>query len=248
MLAEEASWIDAHDYLGYHRKRYEFLLSLCRRLKPESSTKVLDIGRSILSWKLAEFYEQVTTLGFPLRELSFSGKEVQYPGKGPSEHIVFDLNESVRSKIPTDGRYGLIVYAETIEHLTIPAELSLFALSELLTEDGVLICQTPNACRFANRARIILGRNPYEKMRFTKTNPGHVREYTKRELLDAGIRAGLRPVQHIYKDYFKLPAGFKGLVLGQPMRCAGLLFPQLRAGQTVVYRHATAPVPGTCIH
>lgn len=228
MLAEEASWITAHDYLGHHRLRFEYLYKLCLNLKPERTARVLDVGRSFFSWKLAGYYEFVSTLGFPIDTHGFSGKPISYEGREPSQHMVFNLNDSGREAIPNTEKFDLIICAEVIEHLIVPPELPLFALGQLLSSEGVLVVQTPNAATLPFRLKLLLGANPFEMLRFTRNDPGHFREYTKAELIGAGNRAGLNTVSHDYAEYWPSHR--------LPIRLASKIIPQFRKGQTVVYR------------
>jgi len=78
-------------------------------------------------------------------------------------HIVFDLNDTQTIEaIPTDIRFNLIVFAEVIEHLHTAPELVLHALCNLLTDDGIIVCQTPNALGAAQTHHpAARARNPY---------------------------------------------------------------------------------------
>jgi len=97
----------------------------------------------------------------------------------------FDLNDSQdqrqwRSDL---GPYDLIVFAEVIEHLYTAPERVLRFLHSLLAPGGALILQTPNAAALRKRLKLLAGRNPYERIRPDRSNPGHFREYTVAELL-----------------------------------------------------------------
>jgi len=237
MHAEEERWTSAHDYLACHARRFRDTLNLCALLKPDPATRVLDIGRSYLSYLLAGRYESVTTLGLPLN--SASGAHGSTPprseGREPAEHIVYDLNDSGRKPIPTTEHFDLIVFAETIEHLVTPPELVLHALSGLLAADGFVIVETPNAVSGPNRIRMLLGQNPFERLRCISLNPGHIREYTRLELIEMGRTAGLQAVRHEYVHYSPLP---RRPGIGTVAAAARLLVPSLRGGQTIVYRSA----------
>jgi SAM-dependent methyltransferase len=248
MLADEERQAGAHDYLAYHHKRFEYVIALCQQLKPRPDTRVLDIGRSYLSLLLAEHYESVTTLGLPLGlpldAHGFGGSSrPEYEGKGPAGHIVFNLNDCGNAVPPTDTKFDLIVFGETIEHLVTPPELVLHTLAGMLDKNGVLLVQTPNAASLRNRLMLLAGRNPFLRLRFNQNNPGHIREYTKTELKEIGEVAGLHTVQHEYKDYFtdKRP-GWKGLVEAAIGIIAAMV-QSFRMGQTIVYSHASILYP-----
>lgn len=221
-----------HDYCSFHARRFQYVMDLCKELKPESSCSVLDVGRSNLSSELASYYRRVVTLGFPLSD--FAHERIASSAKAePAAHIVFDLNDSGKAGIPIAESFDLIVFAETIEHLNTPPEIALYSLGKLLKPTGFLICQTPNAVALERRYHLLLGRNPFERIRSNPLNPGHFREYTQAELSDLGKAAGLHVVRHEFVDYFPHLGPL------QAIRSALRgIFPTLRSGQTVVYGKA----------
>src|ERR1700733_3268034 len=126
----------------------------------------------------------------------------------PLGHIEFDLNEArIVERHPDDTKFELIVFGETIEHLVTPPELVLRFLRGFLGHDGIIICQTPNAVALHKRIKMLAGINPYERLRLEILNQGHIREYTKPELLEIGNTAGLRMIEHEYRDYFGVQGG-----------------------------------------
>ena len=52
-----------------------------------------------------------------------------------------------------------------------------------------LLIGTPNAVSLNRRVSMLVGRNPYERIRTTINNPGHFREYTTAELRAYGKAA-----------------------------------------------------------
>jgi 2-polyprenyl-3-methyl-5-hydroxy-6-metoxy-1,4-benzoquinol methylase len=236
MFARERSMSIGHDYAAYHAKRYDYVIAKCLAYKQSPDTRVLDIGRSPLTVKLCDHYEKVTSLGFPLSEDQRQpATNVKYPQT--VAHIEFDLN-NVRDVVHSErgGKFDLIVFGETIEHLVAPPELVLNYLRTLLAPGGLIICQTPNAVSLHKRLKMIFGLNPYERLRIDLINPGHIREYTKSELIEFGQATDLEIVEHEYRDYFG--------VQGSPARRAGIgiskavsvVIPSLSRGQTIVYR------------
>jgi hypothetical protein len=179
-------------YLAMHRGRFEKTLGLCKRWLPGPAADVLDIGRSPLTGMLAEHYDRVSTLGFPL-----AGGGEPYPISGkdgrPVPHIPFDLTRCrfVDEWPDQEGRFDLIVYCETIEHMHVAPEFTYMLFAYLLKDSGRLLVTTPNGVRIGHRIRFMLGRNPFERIRFIAENPGHFREYTRAELRDMGVDAGL---------------------------------------------------------
>ena len=55
-----------HNYLDYHRGRFDYVTRKCCDFCPDQNANVLDIGRSQLSSLLLEEYGSVTTMGLPL--------------------------------------------------------------------------------------------------------------------------------------------------------------------------------------
>jgi 2-polyprenyl-3-methyl-5-hydroxy-6-metoxy-1,4-benzoquinol methylase len=171
-------------YHQFHRFRHEHTLSLCKRFVPSSAARVLDVGTSALTLRLREHYEDVWTLGFPLTHI-----EPQQ-----QKHIPYDLSQAADvSSYPsnTDG-FDLIVFAETLEHLSIPPEYALLCLSTLLRAHGRILVTTPNGVSFPKRVKMLLGRYPVARIRYCRDNPGHFREYTVLEIRHIANCAALR--------------------------------------------------------
>ena len=236
LLALERERERAHDYLSYHRHRFQHVLGVCAREVPDARASVLDVGPSQLSRMLADRYADVVTLGLSSGQW---GHERVQGGREPDGHIEFDLNECVRTaRVPYPRQFDLVVFAETLEHLHAAPELVLRLLRQLMKPDGVLVCQTPNAAALHKRVKLALGVHPYERIRIDERNPGHFREYTKAELLAIAQVSGFDPVAHEYRDYFGRPArGGPLTALAFALhRVAAAAVPSFRRGQTLVLR------------
>lgn len=218
-------------YDAFHRRRIDVLLDACRALALARDVQVLDVGRSSLSTRLTALYDTVWTLGYPVSD----------PHKGGfAGHVAFDLNDCFGGAAPAaDRRFDLIVFAETIEHLVAPPERALAALASLLAPGGAIICQTPNAAALGNRVKLLFGRNPYERLRDTPGNLGHIRESTRSELFDFARKAGLRVERHGFHEYFgrRHQSALRRLA-EIPLRLASLAVPAFRRGQMAVFRPA----------
>ena len=181
-------------YTAFHAVRYAFVLRLLKDHITDARCRVLDIGRSKLTALIARtFGVRVDSLGFDKDQDTDTGK-----------HYQFDLNDSQdAAHWRTDlGSYDVLVMAEVIEHLhTSPARVLAF-LKTLLTTNGVLIIQTPNAVALHKRLKLLLGRNPYELIRENVTDPGHFREYTAAELRRFAEHAGLVLERCSHESYF----------------------------------------------
>lgn len=209
-----------------HAPRYDYLESVVARHLPHGSAKVLDVGASFFTLRLARRYASVSTLGFDAaRDLI-----CKMPDGMP--HHVFDLNDSRDpSRWIELPKFDAIVFAEVIEHLPTAPQHVLRFLSSALAEGGLLFVQTPNATSLDKRLKLLAGLNPYELIREDWTNPGHFREYTRSELVSFAAEVGLEVVEHQYRSYFRSPR------LG--MKLIDLVvapFPFLRRGQTIVLR------------
>jgi SAM-dependent methyltransferase len=221
-------------YEAFHAPRFAYLLRLAEReglIGP--STRVLDIGASRLTEMIRErFGARVDTLGFTGDRESTRGN-----------HYEFDLNRSQhesmwRRDLPT---YDVIILAEVIEHLYTAPELVLSFLKTLITPGGTLVIQTPNAAAATRRIKLLLGRNPYERIRVDNTNPGHFREYTERELRSILGDAGFEVREVDIRFYFDARYAHHGAspryqpVVGRLKNTLFALLPRsFRLGMTIV--------------
>ena len=220
-------------YRRYHQRRLDFVLRVAQKHEPRRDARVLDVGPSALSKLLRTYYVTVHTVGFIPEK----------PGENDfisSNHIAYNLNDAVKGiPIPSDLTFDLIIYCETLEHLPTPPAASLVALRERLRPGGIMICQTPNAASLDNRVKMLVGLNPFETIRYDATNPGHFREYTKRELYDLFQESGFDIVDHMYKNYFGCSGSSLRKAAAYLLSGLSMLIPSISRGQTlVVKRHA----------
>lgn len=209
-----------------HTPRYDYLEQMIKSFALPRTTKVLDVGASFFTLRLARMFDDVCTMGFDdARDLICRMPEGM-------QHIVFDLNDAKEpSKWVRTPKFDLIVFAEVIEHIPTAPQHVLRFLASALSENGLLFVQTPNATSLDKRLKMLLGTNPYEMIREDWTNPGHFREYTRSELVSLAREAGLDVVCHQFRSYFRSPRLAMKLVdlLVAPL-------PFLRRGQTIVLR------------
>lgn len=181
-------------YMAFHQPRFDLVLSLVRRHRATGSSAVLDIGLSPLTTMLSRaLCTRVDSLGLePDAELPTGC------------HFQFDLNDAqYRDRWRLEiGPYRVIVFAEVLEHLYTAPELVLVYLGQLLSVGGLLILQTPNAASFTKRIKLLFGRNPFEKIRVDRSNPGHFREYTLSELVSLLEGAGFSILEAHRRYYF----------------------------------------------
>jgi SAM-dependent methyltransferase len=188
LIERDARRAGPHDYESFHAQRFAYLLETARRLRPEAQ-RVLDVGCGPFTQMARGVFPEVWTLGFE--------------GQAADLHIAYDLNAIQQGATPSaDAGFDLIIFAEVVEHLHVPAAAALLALKAVLNPGGVILLQTPNAAEVMNRVALLWGRNPYERLRLTPLNPGHFREYTLDELADDARAAGLEVIFSQYRDYF----------------------------------------------
>ena len=229
LIERDAKRTGPHDYEAFHARRFAYLLDTARRLCP-GAQRVLDVGYGPFTQMARDAFPEVWTLGFA--------------GQAGDRHIAYDLNAIQHGVTPgADAGFDLIVFAEVVEHLHVPAAAAFVALKALLNPGGVILLQTPNAAEVMNRVALLSGRNPYERLRLTPQNPGHFREYTLAELADDAQATGLEVIFSAYQDYFpaKRVQGFHPIrfVLDQARK----VIPSFRAGITLALTVATGP-PG----
>jgi 2-polyprenyl-3-methyl-5-hydroxy-6-metoxy-1,4-benzoquinol methylase len=232
--ANTSSEASRQSYLEVHKVRFADILRLCRTYVPNTSARVLDIGRSELSAQLLTYYRHVETLGLDTSVDDGGHREASAMVDVP--HITFDLLNSCRlDSWPECGPFDLIVFSEVIEHLSIAPEFVFAFIGSLLATDGTLICSTPNAADIAKRLRLACGQNPYERLRLYSVNPGHIREYTRRELCEIARSAGLNCTRHFYFDW---PLSQRKNRIKAVCAKIARFFPPFRGGSVTIFRKA----------
>lgn len=209
------------EYTSYNAGRHAAAFAACMSVRPDRTTRVLDVGLSDFTRRLRDHYADVWTLGF----------------SGPTEkHVTFDLNDTPREEIPTEQRFDLICFNEVVEHLHTAPETVVAALGKLLRPGGHMILQTPNGAALNKRLLLLIGRNPFERIRVDWTNPGHLRELTKAELAGVMTACGFEIVDHRCLEY----AGVYGRSwrnIALPMlRLAAAIHPTFARSQQIVVR------------
>jgi len=219
-------------YVAYHAPRYSMMLTLMKRYVPPPGGRILDIGGS----KLSALIHQTFSVTVDTLDLGPDGPRPY------GVNFNFDLNQAQwEDRWRADLlRYDLVVMAEVIEHLHTAPERVLRFVRSVMNERAILILQTPNAVSLHKRVKMLAGRNPYELIREDATDPGHFREYTRRELFAGVTRAGFtieRWLPGHYFDYsrperarFRRPLGIAANVLYRWMPAS------LQPGQTLVAR------------
>lgn len=125
----------------------------------------------------------------------------------PARTAAFDARHHLRTlrcdverePLPVaSGSCALVVMCEVLEHLRVDPGHALAEAARVLRPGGTLFLQTPNAYSAGNIARFVSGRGlfppaPDEFAKLARVgHMGHIREYTRREVVDFVQRAGLR--------------------------------------------------------
>ena len=225
VVAAFADWeliADQREYLAFHAERYAFTLALLRRLGAGEQSSILDVGPSFQTHLLR----------------SMLGADVVAMGNGPAGlqrdfqcDIRCDLNTGACDSPPAET-FDFIVVLEVIEHLHMSPVRALTFLAGFLKPEGLLVVQTPNAVALPKRLAMLRGRNPFELLRESDGNPGHIREYTVAELRDLGLAAGLQCVERHLLSYWRPKGRFRSAL----HRAAAVLRASLRPGITMVFQ------------
>ncbi|MEE9166786.1 MAG: methyltransferase domain-containing protein [Candidatus Neomarinimicrobiota bacterium] len=182
-------------YASRQQTRFNLTLQTCKKYVPQKESNVLDVGRSDLTHKLSRYYSHVMSLGFDLNLDDGGHRETVEIDN--VEHITYDLNESKHVDTWPDypGKFDLITLCETVEHLNTPPEFSLLMLKYFLKSNGYLVVTTPNAVSIHKRILFLMGKNPFERIRYFSQNPGDFRQYTRAEFRELAKTCDLRIVQ-----------------------------------------------------
>jgi len=202
-------------YLAIHAKRYALLLKIIQHIRNTMHAEkinVIDIGPSFLTEQVQSLLKNdaVYYLGYSHPE----SRGGHFPEKiilDTDKFIRFDLNDvQYKEKWISVPSGSIVILAEVIEHLFTAPQLILNFIRTFLEKNGVLIVQTPNAVSLFKRIKIAFGENPFEMIRENSQNPGHFREYTKKELLSMAGGCNFKIIDFFYSNYFELhPFNYK---------------------------------------
>ena len=188
---------DSTTYWQFHARRFRWttLLAQSLILNEQKDCHILDLGNSFQTLMLDRIMPdaRIDTMGF---------FDPRYAPGGASTHYDYDLNQAFNAQgwPEPERKYSLITFFEVIEHLHVSPSHLLKLLAEYLKDDGYLVISTPNAARLSNRLMAMRGQNPYERLRENHhIDPGHIREYTKKELEDYAHAAGFK-VEEIFQE------------------------------------------------
>jgi hypothetical protein len=228
-MTSDPAWLregtsEGRDYRAFHERRYRFLIETVAQLIRPGPARLLVVGPSFETALLRNEFADATIDTLGIYESGFT------PRAG-ERHVHFDLNETEEpSRWPALEPYDVVIAAEVIEHLYMPPRVVLPFFASCLLPRGRLVLQTPNAVAMSKRLRMLAGRQPYMPLQPPRPDPGHVREYTVRELEDAAAVAGLRVERCWLRNYF----AYRGLAGRAYNRVCDLLPHGLRNGITLI--------------
>jgi hypothetical protein len=214
--------------------RYAFVLqrvfecaARCENRTTPAELSILDVG--------PHFFTCLIRKQFPHAEINTLGYENFHicPESVRQAHLTFDLNETqFPERWPAFKKHDIVVMGEVIEHLHTAPWLVLGFIKTLVKEGGYLIVTTPNAVSISKRIKFLFGKHPFEMLREEIMNPGHIREYTAKELKEIGSKAGLVVDQIFLASYFV----YDNPMVDRLNRLVSGCVPSLRNGITVIYR------------
>lgn len=199
-----------------HMRRIQMSMNILKKHITSTVYDVVSIGYSDLDkFILDQFKNANVSFMVPPEfkpEMENSGKLVTYV--------------DITKEIPVDHRekYDLVIFTEVLEHLLAPDEEVIHNLYLLLKSGGLFLFSVPNIATFANRFRLLFGKNvcwpKNEQIQGVYGGYGHIREYTMKEAIDimkpfhilestgiSGYRTGFKKLFNI------LPAGFQNTIV-----------------------------------
>lgn len=176
-------------YFEFHRGRYKRLLCSIKKLSIPKNTKILDIGShylhtSILLKKMG--YDVYGMDVSPFWELDFVTKRSD---QFDIHKVLENQLESIDSLDNLQDNFGLIIFAEILEHITFNPISFWKKIHEAIQVNGIIYISTPNSLTLINIARALkkiflldgLGLGVSEI--FSKVTYGHHwKEYSAKEV------------------------------------------------------------------
>lgn len=165
----------------YHASRGKFeAITLALGREPLGS--VLEIGTSDFASLLKAVCPEVRVVTLNL--------VADQPRWGDVQGLEYVISDVLYPPAPLpDQSFDVVVFSEVIEHLQGNPRIACSELYRLLRPGGCMILTTPNLARLANRARLLAGVTPLEAIGPPGWG-GHIREYTRVEIVDFLQQAG----------------------------------------------------------
>ena len=139
--------------------------------------EIVNIGFSDLDQHILEYFKE--------KNVSFVIPTQMIPLTRDHKHQFIYLDITKEIPVVHKGKYDLIIFTEVLEHLLAPDELVIYNLHSLLRIGGLILLSVPNIATFANRFRLLVGRNvcwsKKDQINGVYGGYGHIREYTLKE-------------------------------------------------------------------
>lgn len=176
---------------GYYQEKIDFFLSFLSKQKRHISILDVACNDGELTERYAEFGD---VLGIDINKSAIEACKKR--GLNSLVSTVEDLPDKYNDS------FDVIIAGDIIEHIFNTDEF-LEAIYKRLKKGGTLLLTTPNLASIGRRALMLIGKNPYieysTKLPYEEFNVGHIRYYTKNDLLNQLHRCGFQNV-HIYGD------------------------------------------------
>lgn len=142
-------------YFEFHRERYKRLLHSIKNLSIPKNTKILDIGShylhtSILLKKMG--YDVCGMDVSPFWELDFVIKRSSQFG---IHKVVENQLENLESLDKLHDNFGLVIFAEILEHITFNPISFWEKIHRVIQENGIIYISTPNSFALINILRAL---------------------------------------------------------------------------------------------
>jgi 2-polyprenyl-6-hydroxyphenyl methylase/3-demethylubiquinone-9 3-methyltransferase len=176
-------------YFEFHRGRYKRLLCSIKKLSIPKNTKILDIGSHYLHTSIL-----LKKMGYDVYGMDVSPFwEFDYVIKRSNQFdihkVVENQLESIDSLDNLQDNFGLVIFAEILEHITFNPISFWKKIHQAIQVNGVIYISTPNSLTLINIARALkkiflldgLGLGVSEI--FSKVTYGHHwKEYSAKEV------------------------------------------------------------------
>jgi cyclopropane fatty-acyl-phospholipid synthase-like methyltransferase len=160
------------NYYDISRDRYLLTLGYLADIDLPPNPKVLDVGGGQMAILAAKLLGVDATIGDISEE---------YRAPADKAGIGFAVCNLLDDDPPAfKGAFDLVVLAEVVEHLPMPPYLVLKKVRSWLKPGGALLVTTPNLFRLRNLARMVRGRDLFDRFMMPRDNVslGHQTEYS----------------------------------------------------------------------